>query len=53
MFILTMVLLLGSGTGATSITVEYSSQAKCMAAKDLNRENLSSGKVVLATCTPK
>lgn len=55
MFILTMVILLGGdihGT-VTSFSTEYSSKQACEAAKTANREALSAGKVLLATCTQK
>jgi len=51
-FILIMVFQMPSGP-VTSINQEYTSMEKCVAAKNLNREQLSAGKVVLATCTAR
>lgn len=50
-FILTM--LFQSGHGYTTITQEYTSQAKCEAAKQTIRQALEVGNVRLATCTQK
>lgn len=51
-FILTMIIKTGQGD-ITSFTVEYSSENTCNIAKDKNREALSGGNVILATCTRK
>lgn len=50
-FILTMVFQ--SGHGLATISTEYNSAAACEIAKQLNRDNLSGGNVLLATCTKK
>jgi hypothetical protein len=59
-FILTMVFLLAGNTGGpgavatmTSVVVEYKSQAACKSALEANRQALSRGQLVLATCTAK
>ena len=51
-FVLTMVLMI-PGHAMTSFTQEYTSKQKCEEAKAVNREALTNGNIVLATCTAK
>ena len=54
MYVLTMVfLIIQNNPAATTVTQEYTSRERCVAAMDANREALSGGKVILATCTQK
>lgn len=52
-FILTMIIFSSSGSAPAAVAVEYNSLEACSAAAKANRENLSSGKVALLTCTKK
>ena len=54
-FILTMIIMINSGTTTemTTIVQEYATKQKCETAKELNRTGLSTGKVILATCTER
>jgi hypothetical protein len=52
MYILYLILTVTNGQPATIVS-EHSSKATCEVAKDLIRESLSSGHVLLAKCTPK
>lgn len=55
-FILTMVFLVNQGDvrpAVASINQEYTSMEKCNAAKEANRAALTTGKVILATCTAR
>jgi hypothetical protein len=48
-----LVMVFQSGHGVATIVQEYSTEAKCKAAMDLNRERLKTMNVQLATCTAK
>lgn len=50
-FILTMVFQ--SWHGVATISTEYNSAAACEIAKQVNRDSLRDGNVLLATCTKK
>lgn len=54
-YVLTMIIMINSGTTTemTTIVQEYASKQKCDTAKELNRTGLSTGKVILATCTER
>lgn len=52
-FILTMAIIAGAHDSCTTIVAEYQTYKTCKAALDTNRLALSSGTVILATCTPK
>lgn len=51
--ILTMIIYFGGYSGAVTIVAEYSNLQNCQLAAEANREKLTSGKVILATCTRK
>ena len=53
MFVMMIVFKNGSGSSITSVTADYTSQKKCEAAIEHNRQQLTAGTVILATCTPK
>lgn len=50
-FILAMAILSGNHGSITSFTAVYGNKAACEAAAKANRERISSGTVILATCT--
>lgn len=50
MWILTMVILTASN-GTTSFTAPYDSEPMCRVAVKANSDSLSSGRIILATCT--
>lgn len=52
-YILAFVILSANGLSINSFTAEYNSKQACEEAKELNRQQLSRGSVILATCTAK
>lgn len=52
-YILTLVIFSSSGSAPAITAIEYTSLDNCMTAAKLARENLTSGKVALASCTKK
>lgn len=56
-YVLTMVIavnnLANSASVISSFSVAYSSKERCEAARTINREALTKGSVILATCTPQ
>jgi hypothetical protein len=52
-YILTMVILVGSGGALTTVQAEYTTKMKCEVAKDSHREKLTTARVILANCTAK
>lgn len=52
-YILTMVIMTSTNSNISSFTVVYTSKEKCEAARAINREALTKGSVILATCTPQ